>query len=94
VGGGVEAKGDRYGYNPSGAGAIPTLPGETDFHPNTAPAYERYDAMVAYEQRKWGVRLNIQNLANKLYYDSIYDNGGFTVPGTKRKAILTGELKF
>jgi catecholate siderophore receptor len=85
VGGGVEAKGDRYGYNPSGAGAIPTLPGETDFHPNTAPAYERYDAMVAYEQRKWGVRLNIQNLANKLYYDSIYDNGGFTVPGTKRK---------
>jgi catecholate siderophore receptor len=94
VGGGVEAKGDRYGYQPSSAAAIPTLPGETDFHPNTAPAYERYDAMVAYEQRKWAVRLNVQNLTNKLYYDSIYDNGGFTVPGTKRKAILTGELKF
>lgn len=94
VGGGIEAKGDRYGYNPSGAGPIPTLPGETDFHANTAPAYERIDAMVAYEQRKWGVRLNVQNLANKVYYDSIYDNGGFTVPGTKRKAILTGELKF
>lgn len=94
VGGGIEAKGDRYGYQPSSSGPIPTLPGETDFHPNTAPAYERLDAMVAYEQRKWGVRLNVQNLANKVYYDSIYDNGGFTVPGTKRKAILTGELKF
>ena len=94
VGGGIEAKGDRYGYQPGSAGPIPTLPGETDFHPNTAPAYERIDAMVAYEQRLWGVRLNVQNLANKLYYDSIYDNGGFTVPGLRRRFIVTGELKF
>jgi catecholate siderophore receptor len=94
IGGGVEAKGDRYGYNPSGAGAIPTLPGGTGFHPNTAPAYERWDAMLAYEQKKWGVRLNVQNLLDKVYYDSIYDNGGFSVPGTKRKFILTGEYKF
>ncbi len=94
VGGGVEAKGDRYGYNPSGAGAIPTLPGGAEFHPNTAPAYERWDAMLAYEQKKWGVRLNVQNLFDKVYYDSVYDNGGFTVPGAKRKLILTGEYKF
>ena len=94
VGGGVEAKGDRYGYNPSGAGAIPTLPGSAEFHPNTAPAYERWDAMLAYEQKKWGVRLNVQNLFDKVYYDSVYDNGGFTVPGAKRKLILTGEYKF
>lgn len=94
IGGGVEAKGDRYGYNPSGAGAIPTLPGGTTFHPNTAPAYARWDAMVAYEQKKWTLRLNIQNLFDKTYFDSIYDNGGFTVPGTKRKFILTGEYKF
>lgn len=32
------AKSERYGYNPNGVGAIPTLPGGTAFHPNTAPA--------------------------------------------------------
>lgn len=94
LGGGVEAKGGRYGYNPSGAGAIPTLPNSTAFHPNTAPSYARWDAMVAYEQKKWAVRLNVQNLFDKVYYDSIYDNGAFAVPGTKRKFILTGEYKF
>ena len=94
IGGGVEAKGKRFGYNPSGAGAIPTLPGGTSFHPNTAPAYERWDAMVAYEQKKWGVRLNVQNVFDETYYDAIYDNGPFTVPGQGRRFILTGEIKF
>jgi catecholate siderophore receptor len=92
IGGGVEAKGDRYGYNPSGAGAIPTLNGK--FHPNTAPAYARWDAMVAYEQKNWAVRLNVRNLFDEVWYDAIYDNGAFTVPGTRRMAILTGGLKF
>jgi catecholate siderophore receptor len=94
VGGGVEAKGKRFGYNPSGAGAIPALPGSTAFHPNTAPAYARWDAMVAYEQKRWAARLNIKNVFDKVYYDSIYDNGAFSVPGTGRQFILTGELKF
>lgn len=94
LGGGVEAKGDRYGYNPSGAGAIPTLPGSTSFHPNTAPAYERWDAMLAYEQKSYTVKLNVLNVFDKLYYDAIYDNGGFVVPGQKRKVILTTEYRF
>lgn len=94
IGGGVEAKGDRLGFNPSGAGAVPTLPGSTAFHPNTAPAYARWDAMAAYEQKTWGVRLNVKNLFDKVYYDALYDNGGFAVPGTGRQFILTGELKF
>jgi len=92
IGGGVEAKGDRYGYNPSSAGAPPTLNGK--FHPNTAPAYARWDAMVAYEQKNWALRLNIRNLFDEVWYDAIYDQGGFVVPGTGRQAILTGELKF
>lgn len=94
IGGGVEAKGERYGYNPSGAGAIPTLPGSTKFHPNTAPSYARWDAMVAYEQSKWAVRLNIQNVFDRLYYDAIYDNGAFVVPGARRRGILSAEYKF
>ena len=97
LGGGVEVKGDRYGYNPSSesADAQFTTNGQpSGFNPNTAPAYARWDAMVAYEQKTWGVRLNVQNLFDKVYYDAIYDNGPFTVPGTNRKFILTGELKF
>ena len=94
IGGGVEAKGERLGYNPSGAGPIPTLPGGTSFHPNTLPSYTRWDAMVAYEKKSWALRLNIRNVFDKTYYDSFYDNGGFAIPGTRRAAILTAELKY
>ena len=65
-----------------------------EFNPNTAPAYARWDAMVAYEEKNWALRLNVKNVFDKLYYDAIYDNGAFTVPGTRRAAILTGELKY
>lgn len=87
VGGGAEGKGERYGYNPSSGGTA-------QFNPNKAPAYVRWDAMVAYEQPKWAVRLNLRNLFDKVYYDAIYDNGGFTVPGVRRSAVLTTEFKF
>ncbi len=104
---GLEAKGERYGYGigTCGAATQATAAGanrgkwsygncSTSFTPNAAPAYVRYDAMMAYERRLWAVRLNVQNLLNDVYYDSIYDNGGFTVPGTKRKLIVSGEYKF
>ncbi|HSH96851.1 MAG: TonB-dependent receptor [Methylophilaceae bacterium] len=91
IGGGVEAKGGRYGYQP-GAATGPFTNGV--FNPNRAPGYARMDAMVAYEQPKWAVRLNVFNLLDKVYYDSIYDNGGFTVPGNRRTAIVTTEFKF
>jgi catecholate siderophore receptor len=87
VGGGLEVKAERYGYSPSSASA-----GMTPF--NMAPAYARLDMMVRYEDRGWSYRLNIQNLLDQVYYDAIYDNGGFTVPGQRRKIIVTGEYKF
>jgi len=71
---------------------VPTLNGA--YHPNTAPAYARWDAMAAYEQKNWALRLNVRNLLDKLYYDAVYDNGGFTIPGARRTVILTTELKF
>ena len=92
VGGGVEARGERYGYQPQQAVSTAFVNGK--FDPNAAPAYTRYDAMLAYEEKRWSVRLNIKNVFDKVYYDAVYDNGGFTVPGTRRAAILTGELKF
>lgn len=54
----------------------------------------RWDAMVAYEQPKWAVRLNVQNVFNKLYYDAIYDNGGCAILGQCRRAITTAEYRF
>ena len=98
VGGGFESKGKRYGYNPT-SNAAATSAGNGPFRtgifdPNTAPGYTRWDALVAYEEQKWALRLNIKNVFNKVYYDAIYDNGPFTVPGNKRTAILTAEYKF
>ncbi len=92
VAGGLEAKGERQGFNPSSTGAVPTLNGA--YQPNTAPAYVRWDAMVAYEINQWKLQFNIKNLFDQRYYDSIYDNGGFTVAGTRRSATLTGEYRF
>lgn len=93
VGGGVEAKGERYAYVPSAAdGSANFVNGH--FNPNAAPGYARVDAMVAYEQPKWAVRLNVKNLLDKEYYDAVYDNGGLVLPGNRRQAIVTTEYKF
>jgi catecholate siderophore receptor len=93
VGGGVEAKGERYAYVPSSTNADGVFV-NGHFNPNAAPGYARVDAMVAYEQPKWAVRLNIKNLMNKEYYDAVYDNGGLVLPGNRRQAIITTEYKF
>lgn len=94
LGGGVEAKGDRLAFNPSNSNPanVPTLNG--DYHPNTVPSYYRVDAMLSYEQPRWAVKLNVKNLTDKLYYDAVYDNGGFTLPGVRRTVILSAELKY
>jgi len=93
VGGGIEAKGERFGYQPSAANASSVFT-NGKFDPNRLPGYARVDAMLAYEAKQWALRLNVKNLLDKTYFDSIYDNGGFTVPGNGRTAIITTELKF
>ena len=92
VGGGVEAKGQRTAYNPNTTSNALFATGS--FKPNYAPGYARLDAMVAYEQPKWAVRLNVKNLLDKEYYDAVYDNGGLVTPGNRRQAIITTEYKF
>lgn len=96
VGGGVEAKGERYAYVPSNSNTtqVDALFTNGHFNPNSAPGYARVDLMAAYEQPKWAVRLNVKNLLNKEYYDAVYDNGGLVTPGNKRQAIITTEYKF
>jgi catecholate siderophore receptor len=85
VGGGMEFKSKRYGAAPTGTAA---------FNPNYVSSYTRWDAMVSYDQPKYTVKFNIQNLFDKLYYDSLYDNGGFSIPGQARRFILSTEYKF
>lgn len=92
IGGGIEAKGTREAVKFYTDAAAPTYAGI--YYPNTAPAYARWDAMVAYQYEKWTLRMNVKNLLNALYYDSVYDNGSFTVPGTQRRVNLTAEYKF
>lgn len=87
VGGGVDAKGFRYAYGATGTGTSP-------IQPNVVPRYYRVDLMAAYEQPRWAVRLNLLNLQDKRYYDSVYDNGGHVVPAIGRTVLLTGEYKF
>ncbi len=99
VGGGVEAKGDRDAFSPTtkttDASYLTRIVDENgNYKPNSIPSYYRVDALLTYEQPKWTLKLNVKNVLDKLYYDSIYDNGGFTVPGTRRTVILTAELKY
>jgi catecholate siderophore receptor len=52
--------------------------------------YTRWDATVAYTQPKYDIRLNLFNLANKMYYDAlIQSDGGRSVPGSGRTAMLS-----
>lgn len=90
---GLESKGERYGYSPSSASTTAAFT-NGKFDPNTLPGYIRLDAMLAYEQAKWSVKMNVKNLLDKTYYDAIYDNGSFSVPGNSRTLIVTTEYKF
>ena len=86
VGGGVEAKGERLAYGIGGGTAAIT--------PNKVPSYTRWDAMLAYEQPRYEIKLNVLNAFDKRYYESVYENGGHVIPGTGRVVQLVTELKF
>lgn len=89
LGGGAEYKGKRYVYSPTN-----TSTSSFDELAMVAPGYVRWDAMVAYEQAKYTIKLNVQNLFDTVYYDALYDNGGFAVPGQRQRFILSTEYKF
>jgi catecholate siderophore receptor len=77
VGGGFYAAGKRYGQNAN---------------TTSGPSYVRWDAMLAYEQREYAVRLNLFNLFDTRYYDTVYQ--GHIIPGTSRVIQATLELKY
>jgi len=60
----------------------------------SVPQYVRFDATVAWRRPAYEVRLNIFNLADKRYYDSlIQSDGGRAVPGAGRTAMLSVVLR-
>jgi catecholate siderophore receptor len=77
LGVGLESVGARYGNA-----------GNT----NRAPGYRRVDALLEWEHERHTVKLNLFNLFNRRYYESVYS--GHVVPGTERAAQLSWLFKF
>jgi catecholate siderophore receptor len=80
----------------AGAGATyvgPRYANNTDLV--SVPGYTRFDAMVAYHQPKYDLRLNLFNLANKMYWDALIpSDGGRAVPGSGFTAMLSLNYRF
>ncbi|WP_051082535.1 TonB-dependent receptor [Uliginosibacterium gangwonense] len=58
---------------------------------NWAPGYVKYDAMLKYEQPRYSVQLNVINLFDRIYWQSVYN--GHAVAGARRTVQLTTELR-
>ena len=80
IGGGGTYMSDRYATNTNTVDA-------TD--------YIRWDTTVAYHQPKHDIRLNLLNIANRQNYDALIpSDGGRSVPGLSRTALVTYTYKF
>ncbi|MBL0390002.1 TonB-dependent siderophore receptor [Ramlibacter monticola] len=59
------------------------------------PAYTRFDALIAYHQPRYDIRLNLLNLGDKHYFDALIpSDGGRSVPGMARAAMLSMNYRF
>lgn len=56
------------------------------------PSYTRWDSMLAYEQKAYSVKLNLFNMFNQEYYESVY--AGHVLPGAPRTVEMKVEYKF
>jgi len=59
------------------------------------PEYLRWDATLAYHQKKYDIRLNLLNIANRLNYEQLIPSDrGRSVPSIDRTALLTLTYRF
>lgn len=77
VGGGVLSSSKRYLNN---------------YETAMVSGYTRFDATIAYLQKNYDVRLNLQNLTDKKYFETA--SSGRAVPATGRTAIVTVAYRF
>lgn len=82
--------GKRYAADSQSVGGLPVKFDASKA--NFAPSYVRADAMLSYEERKYNVRLNVNNLTNKKYYDALY--GGHASAAAPREVQLTVGYKY
>lgn len=73
VGGGVNGMGRRNVYGQTGSSYNA---------PNWVAAQATVDGLIQYDAKHYTLRLNAYNLFNTTNYVSLYENGGFAVPGT------------
>lgn len=62
------------------------------YSPNAVQAsgFVRWDGMIAYHKPKYDVRVNLFNIFDTKYYDAlIQSDGGRSMPGTGRTAMLS-----
>jgi catecholate siderophore receptor len=86
IGGGVNGMGRRYVYSMSSdSGTGPW---------NWVAAQATVDGLIQYDAKQYTVRLNAYNLFNTTNYVSLYQNGGFAVPGTYQAFQLGLTYKF
>jgi catecholate siderophore receptor len=61
----------------------------------TVGGYTRWDAMLAWHQPKYDLRLNLLNLTDKEYFDALIpSDGGRSIPGIGRTLLLTADYRF
>jgi catecholate siderophore receptor len=61
----------------------------------SVPSYVRWDAVLAYHQPKYDLRLNVFNIFNASYFDALIpSDGGRAVPGLGRSAAVTVSYRF
>ena len=59
------------------------------------PAYTLIDSMVEYDvNTHLSLRLNVNNLTDRVYIRNVNNNGGRFNPGTPRSAIVTSSVRF
>jgi catecholate siderophore receptor len=67
----------------------------TDSNDGQIPSYTRWDATVAYVQKKYELRFNIFNIFDEVYYYGGYQNSPSRVlPGQPRSYYLTTRIRF
>lgn len=83
---------DQWRVGLGADGMSSRVPAAAETSINRAPGYAKADAMVEYQASSYKVKLNLNNLFNKVYVDGVYR--GFTVWGPTRGVQLTLNKKF
>jgi catecholate siderophore receptor len=68
------------------------VPASAETSTSRAPGYAKADALIEYQAASYKVKLNLNNLFDKVYVDGVYR--GFTVWGPTRNAQLSFNQKF